>query len=150
MKRFTITFDIVTEESSQHGDFAYNGYVTRNGETPHKRNYIPKNPHTWSLREAFDFLEEKSFECRECDSFPWSVAHPPRWISFFGSRDEYGECISFSLHPAERGSITASSMCRLARLFGCYGSRKPIPAETDWSDHMAEKRAKHDAAKITD
>lgn len=25
-KRFTITYDIVTKESSRNGDFAYNGY----------------------------------------------------------------------------------------------------------------------------
>lgn len=121
--RFTITYDIVTEESAEHGDFAYNGYVTRDGNTPRKRNYIPKNPKTWSLRGALAFLQEHSFEGVQCDSCPWNESNPPRWISFVGNL-ENGESVSFSLHPAKRDGVSGASMCRVARLFGAYGGRK--------------------------
>jgi hypothetical protein len=123
-KRFTITYDIVTEESAEHGDFAYNGYVTDTGDTPRESNYIPVNPETWTLREAYDYLTEKDdIDCVETDSCPWSPSNPPRWITFSG-RLVYDECTSFALHPAKRNSISASSMCRIARLFNAYGERK--------------------------
>lgn len=123
-KRFTITYDIVTDKSSIHGDFAYNGYLTRNQTTPRKRNSIPKNPATWTLREAYDFLTDQSREAVECDSCSWSAKHPPRWINFIGSLDYDGESTSFALHPAKRDGITGASMVRLARLFRAYGERK--------------------------
>lgn len=126
-KRFTITYDIVTEESSIHGDSAYNGYLTRNQTTPRRRNSIPKNPATWTLREAVEFLEDKRGQGVECDSCPWSPAHPPHWINFSGELED-GECTSFSLHSAirgfERGTVTGASMCRIARLFKAYGEHK--------------------------
>lgn len=123
-KRFTLTFDIVTEESAQHGDFAYNGYVTRDGNTPRKRNYIPKKPQTFSLRDALAFLQGHSFEGVECDSSPWSESNPPRWINFSGGWNGNGETLSFGLHPAKRDSVSGASMCRVARLFGAYGGKR--------------------------
>ena len=124
-KRFTITYDIVKEASSQHGDFAYNGYLTRNQTTPRKCNAIPKKPARWTLREAYDFLTGQDTEGPPCpDSCPWNAANPPRWITFSGGLDEYGESTSFSIYPAERDGITGASMVRLARLFNSYGERK--------------------------
>lgn len=121
--RFTLTYDIVTEESANYGDTAYNGFVTREGNTPRKRNYIPKNPKRFTLREALAFLEQHSFEGVQCDSCPWSETSPPRWVNFVGGWNHDGEAISFSIHPAERNSITPASMCRIARLFNAYGGR---------------------------
>src|SRR5262245_39390285 len=61
----------------------------------------------------------------ECDGYPVSRQHPPRWLTFHdwndGTRDRYEQGVheSRSLHiPA---SVTASSAIRIARLFGAYG-----------------------------
>lgn len=125
--RFTLTYSITTEESAAHGDCAYNGFVTRDGGIPRKRNYIPKNPAQFTLRDALAILDNHSFnEGVHCDSCPWSPASPPRWISFSSGWDENGESLELSLHPSKRNGITGASMCRIARLFGAYGERKPV------------------------
>lgn len=119
-KRFTITYDIVTEESAREGDYEFNGYATKEFKTPRKR-YIPKKPAKFTLREIWEFLNGISHESVECDSTSWSEIHPPRWINFSGPLDNDQESTSYSLHPAERGGITGASMCRIARLFRAYG-----------------------------
>lgn len=128
-KRFTLTFGIVTEASSQHGDTAYSGFVTRDGGMPRKHNYIPKHPAQFTLREAVAILNDHSFsEGVHTDSCPWSQSSPPRWITFSSGWDADGESLEVSIHPAKRGSITGASMCRLARLFGAYGEKRRQPA----------------------
>lgn len=122
--RFTITFEIVTRESSQNGDAEFRGYVTESFDTPREAHYLPEHPATFTLREAFDFFTGIECEGKECDSSPWHPGNPPRWVNICGRLDEYDECTSYALHPAKRNGITGASMCRLARLFSCYGEHK--------------------------
>lgn len=129
-KRFTLTFSITTEVSASNGDHAYSGFVTCDGEMPRKRHYIPKHPAQFTLREAVAILDDHSFsEGVHADSCPWSQSSPPRWITFSdGWNSSNGESLEVSIHPAKRGNITSSSMCRLARLFGAYGEKRREPA----------------------
>ena len=121
--KFRLTYDIVTEESATHGDFAFNGFVTRNGGTPRRRNYIPKAPAEFRLREAINLLlDRESHGPIEADSCPVSLQCPPRWFTCYGVRDNCGECTSFSLHLPK--TTSPSSALRVARLLKCYGLRK--------------------------
>lgn len=118
--KFHLTYDIVTEESSRQGDFAYNGYVTRDGNTPRKRNYIPKRPAEFTLREAIELLKDRQGSGPvEADCCPVSLESPPRWFNYGGSLDEYGESTTVSLHLPK--NTTPSSRMRVAKLLHCYG-----------------------------
>ena len=81
--KFHITYDVTTEESARQGDHAYNGFVTKYGECPRKRDYIPKNPAEFTLREAVEILENHNsgHEPLETDSWPVSAEFPPRWVT---------------------------------------------------------------------
>lgn len=121
MKTIRLTYQIVTEESSQHGDFARHGFVTRNLTIPKKGHaYLPKNPATFTLREAIDFfLNRESASPVEADCCPVGKHSPPRWFNYGGSIDEYGESITIGLHLPR--TVTPSSAVRVARLLNCYG-----------------------------
>lgn len=121
--KFRLTYSIVTEESSQQGDHAYHGFVTRNQTFPRKYGYIPENPATFSLRESIDFLLSRD-SCGpvEADCCPVNSEFPPRWFTYGGSLDKYGESTQVSLHLPK--NVTASSAIRVARLLKCYGLRK--------------------------
>ena len=123
--KFRITFETVTEESAQHGDFATHGFVTRNLNIP-ERTYMPKKPAEFGLREAIEFCQGHGGHC-EADSCPISINNPPRWFSWCnedlnGSCGATGNCTlsrTVSLHLPR--NITASSAMRIARYVGCYG-----------------------------
>lgn len=120
--KFNLTYDIVTEESSQQGDFAYNGYITANRTCPRKRNYIPKNPAEFTLREAIDILTRQGGMVT-ADCCPVSLECLPRWFNCGGDMHwRTGESTTFALHLPE--SVTPSSAIRIARLLNCYGLRK--------------------------
>lgn len=104
---FNVTYDIVTPESAEHGDYAECGFIAEN---------IP-------LRMAIDALFEtrtsrvsgiETIEANECPvEFPY-------WLTVVnGMEFETGACESRSLHFPDW--ITGSSRRRIARLIGCYG-----------------------------
>lgn len=119
--RFKITFQVVTEASAQHGDFARHGYLPRSGQVP-DRTYMPKTPARFTLRQAFDLLTDLPGQQGpiEADSCP---VYCPRWLTATGNeRESYtqgpGDSVALSLHL---GGISAASGYRIARLFKCYG-----------------------------
>lgn len=123
--RFTVTYDITTEESACHGDFAYNGYVTRGGNTPRRRNYIPAKPATWTLREAVEMLRDHG-DHFEADSCPATVC---RWVTAYPADSQYretGESVTLSLHlPRGISGASARRVSRvLARELNVYGLAK--------------------------
>lgn len=120
--KFNLTYDIVTRESSERGDFAYNGYVTRTGGTPLRRNYIPDRPAAFSLRKAIAILTGPGGTVT-ADSCPVSFECPPRWFNCGGDTDwRTGHSTTLALHLPK--SVTPSSAIRIARLLKCYGVSK--------------------------
>lgn len=119
MKTFHLTFSVVTEESAQHGDHARHGFVTRNLTIP-DRTYLPKRPAEFRLREAIEFLLDRSSEGPvEADSSHLSPQSPPRWFTYGGGWNEDNESIQISLHLPR--DISGHSAMRIARLLHCYG-----------------------------
>lgn len=109
MSAFNVTYEIVTDESAEHGEAAESGFVAENV----------------TLRDAIENLSAASNFCElasiEADCWPISHDNPPRWITYQYSRDwEYGDCESRSIH-FPRG-ITPSSAIRVARLLGAMRS----------------------------
>lgn len=125
--RFRLTYQVVTEQSAEYGDFARHGFVTRNLTIqPKVHAYLPDNPATFGLRDAIDFLlSRESAGPVEADCCPVSLECAPRWFNYGGVLDEYGESITIGLHIPEH--VTASSRVRIARLLHCYGLRKQTP-----------------------
>lgn len=122
--QFTMTFDVTTEESASYGDCARHGFLTRHGELPATKAhaYLPKRPATFTLRRAVEILLDRSSEGPvEADSYPVSVQCPPRWFTYGGSLDQWGESVRVSMH-LPRGISGASAM-RIARLLRCYGAK---------------------------
>lgn len=115
--RFRITFQIVTDESASHGDFAFRGFMTRDGNTPRRSGgYLPKNPAKFTLRDALEIMDrhDSGWEAREADSFPCAA---PRWFTvsdWSGYMPDHGT-VSLSMHL---DGITPSSAARVARLAG--------------------------------
>lgn len=101
--RFAVTFERVTAESAELGDAESRGYVLHNA----------------TLRDAIEALQ--GAYC-EPDSWPISLANPPRWFTAYrtneGTRDYYDAGVeeSRSLHLPR--NITPSSAIRIARLLG--------------------------------
>ena len=115
--RFPITFSIITDESAAHGDHAFHGFMTRDGNTPRKSGgYLPKNPARFTLRDALEILDQhdSGYEPREADSFPCAA---PRWFAVSdwpGYMPDTGT-VQLSMHL---DGITPASACRIARLAG--------------------------------
>jgi len=105
MATFSVTYDIVTPESAEHGDVAELGFISENV----------------SLREAIALtLETRTpyvdgVEAVEASEYPFTR---PRWVTITNGREFYtGACESRSLHFPE--SITPASRKRIARFLGC-------------------------------
>ena len=102
--KFSVTYEIVTQESAEHGDAEERGYICEDSD----------------LRSALTELHETrtsrvdGVECIDCDSYPTTA---PRWITVTnGMEYETGAQESRSLHlPA---GITPASARRIARLVG--------------------------------
>lgn len=94
--RFDITYEIVTEESAEHGEAEESGF--------HYEDV--------SLREAYDFLRWEGDSYRE----PSERLPHARWITFGNGPDMHdGSYTSYSLHfPAH---MTPSTRARIAKLF---------------------------------
>lgn len=122
--KFRLTYDIVVVDSyaASNGEYSYNGFVTREGNTPLKRNYIPKRPSEFRLRDAINLLLNRASDGPVCaDSCPVNQACPPRWFNYGGSIKN-GQSITLALHLPE--SLTNSTRIRIARLLKCYGLPK--------------------------
>ena len=124
-KRFRLTFEVVTEESSRDGDAARRGFVSDAGRpyiSPAESDWMPEVPDTFCLRDAVDFLiSRESTGPVKADSSPISRQHPPRWFTYGGTMDMDGEAVSVSMHVPE--TVSPSSAMRIARLLNCYGCR---------------------------
>jgi len=105
MLKFSVTYEIVTPESAEHGDAAERGYIAQD---------IP-------LREAID---ELGYGTQGIESNEYPVTDP-RWITAYCTNDgtrrfyEQGETESRSLHFPD--SMTAASKLRVCRLLDVYG-----------------------------
>ena len=107
MVLFNVTYEIVTHESAELGDYAESGFLSRDV----------------SLRDAIAKVQETrtnqcgGVECVECDSWP---AIAPRWITVTnGAEFMTGAVESRSLHIPV--NVAPSTARRIARLLGAYG-----------------------------
>ncbi len=103
MGQFSVTYEIVTDESAEQGEAESRGYVAED----------------IGLREAFKLVQETesphcSTESIECDESP---IRSPRWVTVTSGRDWLsGDSESRSLHIPDHA--TAATRRRIARLFG--------------------------------
>lgn len=102
---FSVTFETVTPESAEHGDFEDSGFVSENV----------------SLREAVETLGYGNGRV-EANCYPVNLHCVPRWFTAYQTSENYttGETENRSLHLPD--NITPSSALRIARLLGCYGA----------------------------
>lgn len=103
MKKFSVTYEVITDESAQNGEAESGGFEAENV----------------SLREALSIIGG----CEggvEADCYP---VRSPRWFTFYKQNEDYstGEVTNMSLHLPDH--LTESSRLRIARLVGCYGLR---------------------------
>lgn len=108
MLRFNITYDTVTPESAEDGDFAESGFHAQG----------------LTFREAMEEVRYWIGGHVEADSYCGTRPHRPRWFTFFGVDENYttGAVTSYTLHLPE--SLSDASRMRIARLVGCYGANK--------------------------
>lgn len=102
MPKFSVTYEVITEESAEHGEADEYGYEIE-GE---------------SLRDCWEFLRWQGGHCEaNCSDITQAT-----WLSFYCDADcMTGETKNFGLHfPAK---LTGASRKRIAKLFGCYGLR---------------------------
>lgn len=125
--RFKITYAIYTKASVSHGDSAFNGFLTRN-ETCPRRRFNPKaKPHTFGFRDAIRIFQDHDSgkEGVGASDSPWGEGNPPRWLSvsnYPGWIPDEGY-IELNLHLEK--AVSDATACRIARLLGAYGERKP-------------------------
>lgn len=96
---FSVTYEIVTQESAEYGDAAERGF--------HAENV--------SFRQAMSDIPQGHIEAN-CYPIDGGV----RWFTSYGETDCYGETESISLHLPD--NITPSSRLRIARYLECYGT----------------------------
>ena len=102
MARFRVTYQTVTEESAEHGDYAESGFA-------HPRGWrfpvSDPGPHEITLREAVQIAGGPFEDCG-------------RWFSTVDADTNYrtGEDTYYSIHPPE--AITPASYARLRRILG--------------------------------
>lgn len=97
---FNITYEIVTEESAEHGEAYEIGF----------------HAESITLREAHDILRWFGGHCEASDS----TLGPHTWLSFYCEMDPMtGETTNYGLHFPR--NLTGSTRRRIARLFRCYG-----------------------------
>lgn len=88
MLKITKTYDVVTEESAEHGDFADSGFVYKD--------------QPYGFRELIETIEFGGF------NEPDSSHGVPRWLSTAPDQDyRTGDYTTYSLHPAR----DKQSMC---------------------------------------
>jgi hypothetical protein len=106
--RFRVTYEIVTEESAAHGDFAEHGFV------------LPGNWHVDTETAVKDVDGEYGMSLREAVSLISGLEDSGSWFSEVDDRIDYptGDSERRSLHPPR--TITASSYTRLRRVLRAY------------------------------
>ena len=105
MPKFTVTYEVVTPESAEHGDFAEIGFMQSGGWQ-----------HEISTVEMARDREALEFDLRSAVNMIGCVEDSGSWFSEADGRVNYqtGAETRYSLHPPK--NITASSYGRLARL----------------------------------
>lgn len=100
---FSITYEVITPESAEHGEAEARGFIYEDLE----------------FREAFQRIQYKG-GYSNCEASEYPV-RSSRWLTFYGIDEDYctGSETHWSLHIPEH--VTPSSRVRIARLFGCYG-----------------------------
>lgn len=103
MSRFSVTWEIVTDESATHGDVARYGVAaidqTLRDALKHARRTLPR---------------DAGIECIQPND---SVLNQARWITYVCGRGRYdGEFKSVSIHFP--GNLSPSSRARVARFLG--------------------------------
>lgn len=97
---FSITYEIITQESAENGDCEESGF--------HAENI--------TLREAYDILRWTGGHCEASDS----TIGPGSWLSFYCEMDPMtGETTNYGLHMPR--NTTNATRRRIAKLFRCYG-----------------------------
>jgi hypothetical protein len=102
MMKFKVTYQTVTPESAEHGDFADSGFVTPGG------GHYPVNDcgdMTITLREAMKLA------CPSCDCGGWFAEESEGRVNY-----RTGAVETRSIHPPMH--ITASSYLRVRRALG--------------------------------
>lgn len=101
MNAFSITYEIITNESAEYGDAEERGFIDEG----------------LTLREAMDALHWYRGSHVEADSYPLAR---PRWFTFHDVETNWttGDTKNVSLHLPE--TLTDSTRRRIARLVGCY------------------------------
>lgn len=105
MKRFIVTYDIVTPESAEVGDAAERGFLTPGAWRYPLETSNLNDDYTMTLREALDLIGDA---CENCGT----------WFAEVDGRQDFKTAAveTRALHPPR--SITPSSYRRLARLLG--------------------------------
>lgn len=109
MPKFRVTYEIVTPESAEHGDFAENGFCTAGGG---------RDPIKVAMAEP---IESYEMDLRAARGLAWPIEDCGNWFAGGNQTLSYrdGSEITYSLQPPE--SITGASYGRLRRLFGIRG-----------------------------
>lgn len=94
---FRVTYDVVTDESAEHGDTAENGYFSRGG-------WKHTDPSDWTLHEVVSQFGRNSLE----NSGSWFSTTDPD-LNY-----RTGDSTSYAIHPPR--TITAASYRRLIRV----------------------------------
>ncbi len=97
MITFRVTYDIVTPESAEQGDYAESGYYSRGG-------WKHEDPSEWTLHEIVSQFGRNSLE------------NSGTWLSTIDSDTDYrtGEDTRYSVHPPR--NITKSSYARVLKV----------------------------------
>lgn len=100
MNTFNVTYDLVTPESTEQGDYAESGFLGKD---------LP-------FRDAVKlFNYERDWTYIEANEWP---LRSPRWFTDYGEvQFASGNTRAVSLHLPD--TITPSSRLRIARLIGC-------------------------------
>jgi hypothetical protein len=122
--RFRITYEIIGNGGCEP---QYRGFMPRTLGDPPRRNHMPKTPALFTLRQAFEFMQQHLGHI-EADESPVSN---PRWFTVYPDAHTggYPRDDNYSLHvdwygPSSPGISRASRM-RIARLLNCHGIHRP-------------------------
>lgn len=113
---FHVTYDIITDQSSEDGDYAENGFITTEGDHIAIDAYMelkragkaPDVEHR--LRDALALLDENDGPLEP------SAGGVPRWVTRYADENEQEEWENRSLHFPE--SLSEKNVRRICRLLG--------------------------------
>jgi len=99
---FRVTYEVVTEESAEEGDYAESGFYSRGG-------WKHDDPSDWTLHDLVSQFGRYSLE--DGGRSFYSVDSEPNYLT--------GEDTSYAVHPPE--GITAASYARVRRILAVRG-----------------------------